>query len=284
VKVIAPELAVDPAFRKRFEREAKAAASVEHPGVLPVYEAGVQDGVLFVATRYAAGGDLRRALAEHGPADPEVAVEIAGQVADALDAAHARGLLHRDVKTANILLEGDLGRNVRAYLADFGLVRRTATQTQAATGSWLGSVDYVAPEQLKGDDVDVRADVYSLGCVLFELLTGHPPYRRASDVATLWAHIAEPPPPLPSHLGHAAALDAVLARALVKDPGIASPARAPWPPPPEQPLTTAPQHCRRSVRPIVRQRQRGRRTGFRRWPTSSWCPSWAWCSRSGRTT
>jgi len=218
VKVIAPELAADPAFRERFEREAKAAASVEHPGVLPVYEAGLRDGVLFVATRYAQGGDLRRAIAEQGPLDSDVAVEIVSQIAAALDAAHARGLLHRDVKTANILLEGELGRDVRAYLADFGLVRRTASQTQAATGSFLGTIDYVAPEQLKGDSVDIRADVYSLGCVLFELLTGHPPYRRDNDVATLWAHIAEPPPALPGHVEQAAALDAVVARALAKNP------------------------------------------------------------------
>ncbi len=218
VKVIAPELAADPVFRERFEREAKAAASVEHPGVLPVYEAGLRDGILFLATRYAPGGDLRHALAERGPLDAYVTVDIIGQIAGALDAAHARGLLHRDVKTANILLEGAPGPEVRAYLGDFGLVRRSASQTQAASGGWLGTIDYVAPEQLKGDDVDVRADVYSLGCVLFELLTGQPPYRRDSDVATLWAHIAEPPPALPVHVESAAALDAVVARALAKKP------------------------------------------------------------------
>src|SRR5262245_56400758 len=194
LKLLAPELSQDPGFRERFARESEAAASIDHPNGIPIYQSGRADGALFIAMRYVEGTDLRTLLAEQGPLPPERAVGICAQVADALEAAHERGLVHRDVKPANILV----GRNDHAYLSDFGLIRRQEVSTAITrTGQFMGTIDYVAPEQIKGEAVDGRADVYSLGCVLYECLTGEPPFRRETEVATLYAHL-EDPPPVPS--------------------------------------------------------------------------------------
>ena len=216
LKLIVPELADDPGLRDRFERESRIAASIDHPNVLPLYYAGEQDGVLYQAMRYVDGTDLRTLVRAHGALPADRAVAIVVQVAAALDAAHARGLVHRDVKPANVMLtEGD-----HAYLGDFGLSRRTASQeASTASGSVVGTFDYVAPEQIRGERVDARADVYALGGVLFTALTGQVPFPRESDEARLWAHLqAEPPrlseraPNLPPEL------DPVIQRALAKRP------------------------------------------------------------------
>jgi serine/threonine-protein kinase len=216
LKVLSPDLARDPAFRQRFTRESEAAASVEHPNVLPVYASGEADGILFIAMRYVEGEDLRALLDREGPLLPERAVSICAQVADALQEAHEHGLVHRDVKPGNILIsKGD-----RAYLTDFGLIRRSQLETDLTkTGQFMGTVDYVAPEQIKGEEVDGRADIYSLGCVLYECLTGERPFRRESDVATLYAHL-EDPPPRPSARNPAVppTLDEVVVQVMAKRP------------------------------------------------------------------
>ncbi|MGA2924480.1 MAG: protein kinase [Solirubrobacteraceae bacterium] len=212
LKVIVPELAADPEFRTRFERESNAAAQIEHPNVIPVYEVGDEDGLLYIAMRFVAGVDLRALLAREGPLAPVRAAHLTAQAADALDAAHARGLVHRDVKPGNILVAA----RDHVYLTDFGLTKRTAdTAAMTAKGLFVGSIDYVAPEQIEGRAVDPRADVYSLGCVLFEQLSGSVPFPRESIVAKIFAHVYDPPPSLD---GIPAPLGAVLARAMAKRP------------------------------------------------------------------
>ncbi len=219
LKIVAPELAGDEDFRERFKRESRIAASIEHPNVIPVHEAGEADGVLFISMRYVEGTDLRELLALRGPLEPERTVRIVGQVAEALDAAHARGLVHRDVKPANVLI-GDRGGMEHVYLTDFGLSKQSSSQSGLTkTGQWVGTLDYIAPEQIEGRPVDARTDVYALGCVLYQALTGEVPFVRDSEVSKLWAHISEPPP-APSHRrpGVPPALDAVVVRAMAKDP------------------------------------------------------------------
>lgn len=216
LKTIATALAADPAFASRFVRESKAAAAVEHPNVLPIFSAGEEEGVLYIVMRYVDGPDLRSLIREHGPLAPERAAHIVAQVAAALDAAHARGLVHRDVKPANVLLN----RTDHAYLTDFGLTKRvtsTAASEVTRAGGWVGTLGYVAPEQIRDERIDARTDVYALGCVLHHALTGAPPYDRGSDEATLWAHLNDPPPALPGDVPDALA-DAVH-RALAKAPG-----------------------------------------------------------------
>ncbi len=208
LKLIAPGLARNPAFRSRFEREWRLLAALEHPNVIGIYEAGEVDDRPYLSMRWVAGGDLARRLRGTTGLEPFVALEILGQVAAALDAAHQRGVIHRDIKPANVLLEHD-----RAWLTDFGAGKDLeARDTRTQTGQWVGTVDYVAPELLDGATATARSDVYSLGCVLYETLTGRVPFPRDTDVATLWAHRFEPPP---AGLG---ALDGVLARALAKQP------------------------------------------------------------------
>jgi serine/threonine-protein kinase len=193
LKLIAPELGADADFRARFWREAKIAAALEHPNVLPIFKAGEEDGTLFISMRYIEGSDLAHRL-ETGPLESAVAVAIVGQVAEALDAAHARGLIHRDVKPSNILLDRD-GPDERAYLSDFGLAKVTASDTGLTrTGQLLGTLDYVSPEQIRGEPLAPTSDVYSLGCVLFQTLTGRVPFALGDDLARLWAHMHEPPP------------------------------------------------------------------------------------------
>jgi len=218
LKVIAPALAEDPSFRERFIRESRVAASIDHPNVIPVFAAGEADGILYLTTRYVEGDDLRTLVRREGALSPERAAQVVRQVGTALDAAHARGIVHRDVKPANVLLDA----GAHAYLTDFGLTKRLDSASgQTRAGGWVGTLGYVAPEQIRGERVDARTDVYALGCVLFNALTGEPPYRRDSDEATLWAHLNDPAPSVTGTETAAdlpAAFDAVVARALAKDP------------------------------------------------------------------
>jgi streptogramin lyase len=216
LKLLPHDLATDAAFRERFIRESNAAASVEHPNIVPVYGAGESSGELYIAMRYVQGEDLRSLLDREGPLPPERAARICSQIADALEEAHEHGLVHRDVKPGNILIsKGD-----RAYLTDFGLIRRSKLETDLTkTGQFMGTVDYVAPEQIKGEEVDGRADIYSLGCVLYECLTGDRPFGRETEVATLYAHL-EDPPTMPSARRPELSrdLNAVVAKAMAKRP------------------------------------------------------------------
>jgi YVTN family beta-propeller protein len=220
LKLLLAPATVGEAFRERFLRESELAAAIDHPNVLPVYDAGETDGTLWIAMRHVDGIDLAALLARDGPLAPEPALAICGPVAGALDAAHARGLVHRDVKPANILLAMDGGAIAHAYLADFGLTKRIGgARGLTASGQVLGTIDYVAPEQVEGGPVDGRADQYSLGCVLFECLTGTVPFRRDSELAVLWAHVHDPPPPIHDHRPELpAALDEAVGRALAKAP------------------------------------------------------------------
>jgi hypothetical protein len=194
IKVIAPELAGDPAFRARFERESTIAAQIEHPNVIPVHAVGEDQGILFIAMRFIPGVDLRTLIVQEGRLEPSRAAAIVDQVAQALDAAHGHGLVHRDVKPANILLSRSGGRD-HVYLTDFGLTRHVeGSQGVTGTGAFLGTVDYVAPEQARAERVDARSDVYSLGCVLFHALSGTVPFPLENDLAKLYAHDAQPPP------------------------------------------------------------------------------------------
>ena len=218
LKVLAESLTSDARFRERFIRESRLAASIEHPHVLPVIEAGEDAGVLFLAMHYVAEGDLAHLLRERGPFAPPAALAVLAQAASALDAAHARGLVHRDVKPGNLLVAGQAGRR-HAYLTDFGVSSRHGSHSGLTSADgWVGTVDYVAPEQIRGAGVDRCADVYSLACVFFETLTGEVPFARENDIATLWAHMRDDPPCPSATPGVPASLDPVLARALEKDP------------------------------------------------------------------
>jgi len=215
LKILAPRYADDDAFRERLLRESRLAASLDHPNVVPVYDAGDADAGFYLAMRYVEGADLRGVLRREGALPPARALEIVSQVAGALDAAHAKGLVHRDVKPSNVLID----ERGHCYLADFGLTQSVSDRGQATDGSLLGTLDYVAPEQIRGDEVDGRADVYALGCMLFECLTGEGPFRRPSEVATIYAHLEEDPPSASArHSALAPAIDAVFARALAKEP------------------------------------------------------------------
>ena len=207
LKLLAPELAEDVHFRERFHRESRLAASLDHPSIVPVYDAGEVAGRLYIAMRLVDGTDLKRLLAEEGPLEPHRALAILGQVADALDTAHERGLVHRDVKPSNVLIDG----REHVYLADFGLSRLvTETGTGIGDGQTLGTVGYVSPEQIRGDELDGRSDLYSLGCMLYECLAGHPPFT-GSDTAVVFAHLQQAPPSL-------AGPDPIIGKALAKDP------------------------------------------------------------------
>jgi len=191
LKLISPELAHDDDFRARFLRESQLAASLDHPNVIPIYDADEFDGILFLAMRYVNGPSLQALLRSRGSLSPAETLRITEQIGGALDAAHAADLVHRDVKPANILIAG---AGEHTYLCDFGLARHTNSQGMTRTGFFLGSIDYCAPEQIQGRDVDGRVDVYSLGCVVFHCLIGQPPYRRETEFAVLNAHINDPPP------------------------------------------------------------------------------------------
>jgi tRNA A-37 threonylcarbamoyl transferase component Bud32 len=221
LKVIRDDLADDEQFRQRFLREARAAAAIEHPNILPVYDAGGTDGVLYIAMRLVDGTDLRSMLRAAERVPTTTVVTLIEQIGAALDAAHARGLVHRDVKPGNILVTDVDGRPF-GYLTDFGVSTWTSgtAPTITATGRMVGTIDYAAPEQIEGSPPGLSADLYSLGCVLFECLTGRPPFERPTPVATLYAHLHEPPPAVTSARDDLPpAIDAVVARALEKSPG-----------------------------------------------------------------
>jgi tRNA A-37 threonylcarbamoyl transferase component Bud32 len=222
LKVLAPELSRDSAFRQRFIRESRSGASVDHPNIIPVFEAGEAEGVLFIAMRYVAGRDVRALIAREGPLPPARVVGIVTQIASALDTAHANGLVHRDVKPANMLL-GSVASGSgpdHVYLSDFGLSKvSVSAMSLTGTGQFLGTIDYMAPEQVEGRATDGRADLYALACAAFEMLTARLPFLRDQDLAVMWAQVSAPPPSarqlrpeLPPEV------DEVLARALAKSP------------------------------------------------------------------
>ncbi len=220
LKILAPVLAEDDAFRQRFILESQAAAAVDDPNIIPVYEAGEADGALFIATRLVRGGDLRTLVAQHGPLSPVRAEWILSAVASALDAAHASGLIHRDVKPANMLLETRSGRPDHVYLTDFGVSKAALDASGlTGTGQFIGTVDYAAPEQIQGWHVDGRTDQYALGCSAFELLCGRPPFFGRQLVAAMYAQVSEPPPAASSLRQRLPGeVDDVLARVLAKAP------------------------------------------------------------------
>ena len=213
LKLISADGASDPTLRERFEREARLTASIDHPNVIPVYGAGEEDGHLYLVMRYVPGTDLHALLRREGRLPPARAADIVAQLGEALDAAHAAGLVHRDVKPANVLIAGS-----HVYLSDFGITRVQGAETQITTsGGWVGTVDFMAPEHLRGEPTDARADVYALGCVLYTALTGAPPFRRPTVPATITAHLHEPPPRPSDRPGVPSAFDAVVAGALAKE-------------------------------------------------------------------
>ena len=215
LKILAPALASDQEFRDRFMAEAPAAAAVDDPHIIPVYEAGEADGVLFIAMRFVVGGDLRQVLAREGALPPGRAAEFLSPVASALDAAHRAGLVHRDVKPANILVDAREDRPDHVYLSDFGVSKGAVRLTK--TGVFVGTPGYAAPEQFEDEPVDGRTDQYALACVAFELLTGSLPFERDTYSAMKFAHVHEPPPPLSSRRpGLPGAADQVLAKGLAK--------------------------------------------------------------------
>ncbi|MEV0253343.1 serine/threonine-protein kinase [Streptomyces sp. NPDC050732] len=222
LKLLAPELARNDTFRRRFTHESRVAAAIEHPHIVPVFEAGETEGVLYIAMRYVPGSDLRHLLDRGGPLSVTAALRIATQIASALDAAHDHGLVHRDVKPGNILIAKgtDSDHPEHAYLTDFGLTKKSLSLTGFTTvGQFVGTLDYVAPEQISGRPVDGRCDVYSLACVVYETMAGGPPFQRDDDIALLWAHQYDRPPRLTEKRpGVAPGLDGILAKALAKSP------------------------------------------------------------------
>ncbi|HTQ90465.1 MAG TPA: protein kinase, partial [Streptosporangiaceae bacterium] len=222
LKVLAPELAADDVFRARFLEESRMAASLNHPNVIPIYDMGSQDDLLYIAMRYVSGTDLRQMIKKRGRLQPETALFLLGQAARALDAAHRQGLVHRDVKPGNMLIErgSDEADPDHVYLADFGITKHAMSRTGlTSTGQFLGTIDYVAPEQIRGTSVLGLADQYSLGCVLYECLTGRVPFEKDLDAAIIWAHVEETPamptvlrPDLPPEI------DEVFGRVLAKRP------------------------------------------------------------------
>jgi serine/threonine protein kinase len=220
LKVLAPTLASDAGFRERFIRESRAAATVDHPHIIPVYAAGEAGEVLYIAMRYVPGGDLRGLLHREGPLPAGRAGSLLHRVASALDAGHAAGLVHRDVKPGNILIDASFGRDDHPYLADFGLAKASAATTGlTGSGHFLGTLDYCAPEQISGKGAVPQTDQYALGCVAYVMLTGSVPFPREEATAILWAHMSEAPPSLTAlRPDLPPAVDQVVAKALAKAP------------------------------------------------------------------
>ena len=213
LKVLLPDLVESPDFRERFLRESRTAASLEHPSIVPVYDAGEAEGLLYIAMRYIDGTDLGQLLDREGALEPPRALRLLQQVAGALDAAHAHGVVHRDVKPANVLIASE-----HCYLTDFGLTKRISSQTAlTARGQFVGTVHYVAPEQIEGGEVDARTDVYALACVAYHSLAGRVPFERDSEISVVYAHLKDAPPALmAARPDLPTGLDAVLAKALAK--------------------------------------------------------------------
>ena len=273
LKLIAPEFAADPSFRHRFERELQIATSLDHPNIVPVYDAGEDEGVLFIAMRFVEGHDLGTMLATEGPPPAPAAADIVAQVARALDSAHEQGYVHRDVKPRNVLLDRR-GRRPHAYLTDFGVTKRALPEaTLTGSGQWVGTLDYVSPEEIRGEPVTAGSDVYSLGCLLFAVLAGRPPFVGESDFARLWAHISEEPPSvaelvpgIPDGLRRGSCAARSLRTQTIGGPRLASSARQPWPPPPgARPPSRSPggRTEKVPVDPEVPPTERPRRRGFR---------------------
>ena len=224
LKVLSAELSENDAFRERFVRESRLAASINHPNIIPIYDAGEYDGLLYIAMRFVEGSDLKHLIREEGPLSLHRTADLMGQVARGLDVAHQRGLVHRDIKPANILTEraGMAGGEAvdHAYLADFGLMKHMISRSGLTdTGQFLGTVDYVAPEQIEARVPDHRADIYSLGCVVYECLTGAVPYPRDTDVAVIFAHVQDPlPRPTDVRPDLPPAVDEITSRAMAKQP------------------------------------------------------------------
>ena len=223
LKVLAPELATNDLFRARFLRESRIAASLNHPNVIPIYDMGAHEDLLFIAMRYVVGADLREVLKAKRVLTPDQALLLIGQAGWALDAAHRHGLVHRDVKPGNILIErgsDDESEPDHVYLSDFGLSKHAASRSGlTATGEFMGTIDYISPEQIRGRPVDGRADIYSLGCVLYECLTGRVPFSKDINAAVIWAHVEEmPTPPSSVQSTLPPSIDYALAKALAKDP------------------------------------------------------------------
>jgi serine/threonine protein kinase len=220
LKVIAPALAEDESLRRRFERESRVAIEIEHPNIVPVYATGAAEGLLFIAMRYIDGRDLRRVVDAESPMSPKRVLALLEQIASGLDAAHRKGLVHRDVKPANVMVERLGADREHCYVLDFGLAKQSGSGGLTRTGGWVGTLDYVAPEQVLGKEVDARTDVYALGATFFHMVTGQPPYAMRDDGAKLYAHVnARVPRVTDIRAELPAAVDDVIARALAKEPG-----------------------------------------------------------------
>jgi serine/threonine protein kinase len=191
LKVVTTELSQDEVFLRRFRREVKAAQKIEHPNVVPVLDDGVEGGLPYLVQRLIPGGSLADRVQRSGPLSLEEAVRLLAGAAAGIDALHGAGLVHRDIKGANILLEGDI-----PYVSDFGLAKDSQASNLTRPGQALGSLDYMSPEQIRGEDVSPATDIYALGCVMFEVLTGTPPFGGRPSMRVLFAHLQEPPPDL----------------------------------------------------------------------------------------
>ena len=219
LKLVKAELAKDSVFRRRFEREAQTAARVGHPNVVPVLDTGEHDGIPYMAQQFIAGGSLETRIERDGTLDIEATLDICTQVGEGLDAMHAHGLIHRDVKPGNILLDDE-----RAYITDFGLMKDREASVLTRPGQALGSMDYMAPEQIRGEEVTAQSDVYALGCVMCECLSGKPPFADRQGMRILWAHLQEDPPdPLAGRSDVPADVTWAILRALEKEPEMRPP-------------------------------------------------------------
>ncbi len=219
LKILSPTLAADEEFRRRFIRESRSAAAVDDPHIIPVFEAGEANGVLFIAMRYVPGGDVGTLVRRLGPLPRARAAAIVSAVASALDSAHAAGLVHRDIKPANMLVDARPGRPDHVYLSDFGLTKGSSSSSTSltSTGHFMGTLDYSSPEQIRGQQVDARTDEYALACVAFALLSGKPPFHRNEAMAVMYAHLSAPPPMLTSlRPGLSPEVDEIMRRALAK--------------------------------------------------------------------
>jgi len=218
LKVLVGKPADDIDVRERFVRESQFAASLEHPNIVPIYDAGESDGLLYIAMRLVRGTNLADFLAA-GPVQPALALNLLAQVARALDAAHAAGLVHRDVKPANLLLATGRAGHRHVYLADFGVTKRASVLSELTVGgTFVGTMEYSSPEQIRGEKLDSRSDLYALGCVAYQCLTGSPPFVRDDQAALLWAHLAIDPPPVSARCKDLTRADPVIARCLAKSP------------------------------------------------------------------